>query len=405
MNLNHLLLLFLLALSYQINAQCPPTSAGQLSGSMSTILASDTTNAPVYSVHPAGLPNTEFIIIQNDSLATALVGPKILVSTPDGRFVPSDYNLLTCNEICVLPFSYDKSQLVTIVDSLFGATYGPGTSCCVAADGLFAGLCDSLVANGIASGADVTDLNDVITVLGLFAGNSNGTFSIESLTVTIDGLNSVMALFGPCSGGIQEICYAVSDTITSMDCYTIVLPNASTLVDITQDTIWLAPGATASLSAYYLPNSSSDSLTWYMSNSTATVSVVGSGSGIGLVTAGTVLDTNYVMVRAARGCATDITVVIVSPALAFESFNMTETPLQAIPNPFNSSLQVQFYTLEGDYAIELIGVTGRVYYSRNHSFYKGNQHLDINTEDIPRGYYFLRITGKNTQGTQSVIRQ
>jgi len=405
MNLNYLLLLFLLAFSYNANSQCSPSTAGQLSGTMTTMLVTDTTNAPVYTLSPTGLPDTEFIIIQNDSLATGLLGPKILVSTSDGRFVPSDYNLLTCNEVCVVPFSYDKSQLATIVDSLFGAMYGPGATCCSAAESLFAGLCDSLVANGIASGADVTDLNDVITVLGLFAGNSNGTFSIESLTVTIDGLNSVMGLFGPCSGGIQEICYAVSDTMSSMDCYTIVLPNSSTLVNITQDTIWLAPGATASLFAYYLPNSSSDSLSWYLSDPAATVTVVGDGTGYGLVTAGSVLDTNYVIVRSVRGCVTDVAVVIVDPALAVQSFNMTETPLQAMPNPFNNSLQVQFYTQEGDYAIELIGVTGQIHYSKNYSFNKGNQHLDINTEDIPKGYYFLRIIGKNTQGTQAIIKQ
>ena len=79
------------------------------------MLATDTTPTIVYTINPTGLPNTELLIIQNDSMASDGFGPRIVLSTSDGRVVPSDYGFSNCNEICVLPFSYDLSQLQLVV--------------------------------------------------------------------------------------------------------------------------------------------------------------------------------------------------------------------------------------------------------------------------------------------------
>ena len=83
---------------------------------------------------------------------------------------------------------------------------------------------------------------------------------------------------------------------------------------------------------------------------------------------------------------------------------LTETPLLCSPNPFENNLNVQFYVEGGDYTLELVGITGQVFYQENFQFAQGNQYLDINTRDIPDGYYFLRIVGEQTQGTQAVVK-
>ena len=400
MNLNHLLSLLILVFSYTATAQCPNSVPGQLSGTWTNMLASDTTAIPVYTTNPSGLPNTEFVLIQNDSIASDGFGPRILASTLDGRAVPSDYGLSTCNELCVVPFSYNLSQLRTVVDSLFGAIYVPGTTCCDAAAQFFTGLCDTLNVYGISSGADVSNLNDVITVMSIFAGTQGNSVSLTNLILTIDQLNQAIGLFGSCAGGVTELCYSVMNATTAMDCYTVALPNSANSVNIMQDTVWIAPGGTVALTGSFMPLTANDTLMWS----------INLGSSImvdpmtGLVTAGSVLDTGWVVAQAVRGCATDVTVVIVVPGLASTSFNMTETPLQVLPNPFSNQLQVRFYAQEGDYQLQLIGLTGQVFHNSNYTLNTGNQYLEIDAEAIPNGYYFLRIIGNNTQGTQAIFK-
>ena len=106
MQLNHLLYTFILfwIVGSNIQAQCPPNTAGFLSGTTSNMLVTDTTAAPVYTTVPSGLPNTEFIVIQRDSIAEDELGPVLLTSSLDGRVVPADFGLTTCNELCVVPF-------------------------------------------------------------------------------------------------------------------------------------------------------------------------------------------------------------------------------------------------------------------------------------------------------------
>ncbi len=402
MNLTQLLLFIFTILSYTIQAQCPNSTPGYLSGTWTNILSSDTTTAPTYTSPPSGLPNTEFVIIQNDSLASDGLGPKIIMSTLDGRVIPNDLGMMTCNEICIIPFSYDLNQLKTIVDSLYGAMYLPGTTCCDAAGQFFLGVCDSLSANGINSGADVTNLNDVITLMGIIAGTSNGSTSLTNLTTTIDQVNGFVSLFGPCSGGIAEVCYSVADSASAMDCYTVVEPNSATSVDITQDTVWLAPGDSTLLAGTFLPNSSIDTLTWYNSDPGSGISV---DAATGLVIAGSIADTAWIYAKAINGCAKDVAVVIVSPVMSIRTFDMTKIILNVVPNPFNKSAYVSFYSEEGEYQLEITDVTGRLCHSERYFLNKGNQQIELSTENLNKGYYFLRIISRNTLGIQTIIKK
>jgi uncharacterized protein YjdB len=400
-HLKHLQFLLLLLVCTLLNAQCPPSIPGYLSGTKTNILVTDTTPAPVFTITPSGLPNTEFILIQKDSIAADGLGPKLINSSLDGRVVPGDYGLTTCNEICILPFSYDLNQLKTLVDTLYGSFYLPAVSCCDAAAGFFIGFCDSLASHGINSGADISNLNDVITMMSIFAGTTDGSLSLNNLLGTIDQVNSIMTLFGPCAAGMTELCYSVMNSDSAMDCYVVTLQNSATSVDITQDTLKIAPGDTSSLTGSFLPGTATDSLFWYVSDSGSSISV---NSSTGLITAGSIADTAWVVAQAMYGCARDTVLVIVDPTVAIKSFDMTVTPLKVTPNPFSNRVQVEFYADEGAYIIQFIGITGQIHFNQNQYLTRGNQQIEIETGNIPEGYYFLRITGSKTQGTQAVFK-
>lgn len=403
MHLKNLLYTFLLfwVISPNIQAQCPPSSPGFLSGTTVNLLVTDTTAAPVYTTAPSGLPNTEFVLIQQDSLAADELGPIILTSTLDGRVVPADFGLTTCNELCLVPFSYDLVQLQTVVDSLINGEYIPGTSCCDAAGQFFVGLCDSLANYGIFSGSDVTNLNDVIILMGVFAGTNSSSISLTGFISTIQQINTFASLFGNCAGNNTEICFAVSNTAAAMDCYRVALPNSANFVDIMQDTVRIPPNGSVNLMGTYLPNSSSDTLNWSISNSGSSLMV---NSMTGEVTAGATVDTAWVVAKAIRGCATDVAVVIVDPTLIISTLNVTEMPLQTSPNPFQETLEVAFYAKEGSYTVELVAVTGQIVYQTEYNFTTGNQQVQIKDASIPKGYYFLKIIGKKMQGTQAVVK-
>lgn len=380
-------------------AQCPPNTPGILSGNMMHILATDTTNLPVYTNSPTGLPNTEFIILQNDSLADDGFGPRIITSSLDGRVVPADLGLSTCNQLCVLPFSYDLQQLQIIVDSLLFASYIPGTSCCSAAGQLFPGLCDSLNTYGIQSGADVNNLNDIIVLMGVVAGTSTGSISVRNLVTTIGQLNNAVPLFGNCAGGVAEVCFAVSNTTAAMDCYTISLPNAATTVDIQMDTLRIAPNDSNQLLATYLPNTATDSIFWSTANQ-STIQVTANG----FVSSGATIDTVWVIAQAMRGCVTDSILVLVDPALSVVSTQTMPLYFQIKPNPFEDNLQVSFYAEGGTYLLQLIGMTGRVYDQQQLVLSEGAQKLNLSTAHLPKGCYFLQIMGQHKQSVQKVIK-
>lgn len=403
MHLNNLLYTFLFfwGTTSTIQAQCLPSTPGSLSGTTVNMLASDTTAIPLYTTIPTGLPNTEFLLIQRDSLAEDQLGSVILTATLDGRVVPVDFGLTTCNELCLVPFSYDLAQLQEIVDSLISGQYVVGTSCCDAAGQFFVGLCDSLANHGIYSGSDITSLNEVIILMGIFAGTTNTSISLIGFISTIQQINTFASLFGTCAANYTEICFAVSTSDTAMDCYRVALPNSSNFVDIMQDTVRIPPNGNVNLMGTFLPNSSLDTLNWFISNSGSSLVV---DPITGAVTAGATADTAWVVAKAIRGCASDVAVVIVDPTLMVSTLNRTEIPLQTSPNPFQKSLELAFYAKEGNYKLQLIAVTGQVIYQKEYTLSTGNQQLEINDASIPKGYYFLKITGKEVQGTQAVVK-
>lgn len=397
---------YFLCFSSSLYAQCPANAtAGALSGTMTYIQATDSTNIPVFTTQPQGLPNTEFIILQNDSIASDGFGPRILTSSLTGRVAPNQWNLTACNELCVVPFSYNLSQLQTIVDSLFGAMYVPGVTCCAAADQFFSGLCGTLNTAGISSGSDINSLEDVITLVSIFAGTTGGSISLTNFTSSIDQLNASLLLFGSCSGGVSELCYRVSNTTSAMDCYTIVEPGSSTWVSFMQDTVWMAPNDSVFLHGTYLPNSSSDSLTWYLSNPNSNFTIQ-SNISTGLLFSGNTVDTAWVILQATRGCRKDTLVVIIDPLLDIPVLNNTILPISVHPNPFQQQLHVQFTAASSaSYRFRIVDITGRIHLEQTQHFSQGAQTLALPTTQLPQGYYLLEVSNDKTIRTQPIIKQ
>lgn len=396
------ILCLLFITSTQLHAQCPSSTAGQLSGTTNAITATNTTPAPVFTTAPTGLPNTEFVVLQQDSIASDGLGPRIITSSISGEITPANWGLGQCNQFCLVPFSYDLSQIQLIVDSLLYAEYVQGTSCCTAASQFFGNLCGELTNNGINSGSDVTSLADLITIVGIFTGTTNNTISLENLISSISQLNQTLLLFGNCSGGILELCYDVDNSLDAMDCYVVGLPNAATNVSADQDTVWLTANGTTFLTGTYTPNSSNDNLIWSTLNSSS----ITFNPTTKMVTGGSTTDTLWVLCQGQRSCLTDTVVIIVNPTLS-------TTPTQqhiAIhtyisPNPFINQLAIQLEAPNDSYTISLTDVMGKQHYTQQYITTQGKQTLMIETAKLPAGYYFLSIQSASVKHVQTIIKQ
>lgn len=395
-------LLFWILLYPNLNlAQCPSLVAGQLSGQWNTLLSNDTTSTPTYTILPSGLPNTEFLVLQYDAVASDGFGPKILLSSLDGRVSPNSMGLTACNEIGIVPFSYDLSQLKTIVDTLYGAEYLPGTSCCAAAGQFFAGICDSMSLYGINSGADINNLNDVITLIGLIAGTNNGSTSLFNLSASIDQLNAFMMLFGPCSGGVSEICYAVVDSLSAMDAYVVRLPNAASNINLVQDTIILVPNGVQQLNATYAPLSANDSIVWYLSNPGSSLTVDANG----LLRASTLNDSSWVIAQTLNSCLTDSALVWVQLATNIGTqILQVEQKINLMPNPFDNQLTLKTKTSTDYLQIQVIDGQGRSLFEKQYNRISPNA-WSINTSDWPKGWYYLRVVDQFSSTVKAVIKQ
>ncbi len=394
-----LLFLFLCANWGLLQAQnCPANVAGQLSPIQSTIVASDTTPLPIYTVVPTGLPNTEFLIVRQDTLAADGFGPPILVSSLDGRVVPADLGLSTCQELCVVPFSYNLVQIQLVVDSLLNGLYIGGATCCTAAGTFFPGWCDSLNAQGIFNGSDIQDLNDVISFTDAFAGTGGAGTSIPNLVSTISQLNSFIGLFGNCAANVPEICYAVNVADSAHACYQVVLLNAATLILASPDTTVLAmTSSTYQLMGSYLPNSSTENTVWSIGMPDLGCTI----DATGVLTTSTTTGTIRVYLTGTRGCQQDSVLVTIGAAIAVRTLNDASFALTASPMPFDQQLSLDLDVAAGWYRLQLLDVLGRVVRTETRTLAEGQQRWLLPTEDLPVGTYVLNVQG--TAGNSSVL--
>ncbi|MFK7796291.1 MAG: T9SS type A sorting domain-containing protein [Aureispira sp.] len=385
----------------ELQAQnCPTSIAGQLSNVRGMVVVTDTTPTPVYTVMPTGLPNTEFFILRQDTIAADGFGPPIITSSLDGRIVPSDFGFGACQELCVIPFSYNLSQVQLVVDSLLNGIYLGSTTCCTAAGTFFVGLCDSLNNRGISSGADIQNLNDVIAFTDVFANTGGDAPSLPQLIATISQLNNFIGLFGNCSAGVASICYQVSPLPTAMDCYQVVLPNAATLILASPDTLVTVTSGSYQLFASYLPNSSTESIVWSVGQPDLGCTV----NTMGMLQTSTSPGTVWLIATGTRGCQADSVLVQVSAPIGIHRIHDNQLTIKASPIPFKQQLSVELEVAAGNYQLQLLDALGRVVYTANKILDAGQHQWSLPTHQLSRGSYILHIKSEKKQGILTVIK-
>jgi len=76
------------------------------------------------------------------------------------------------------------------------------------------------------------------------------------------------------------------------------------------------------------------------------------------------------------------------------------------PNPFNGVLHVKYNsTTDGNIHVELMDLLGKTYLQQNQSVNKGDNALDLNTEVLPVGVYFIRINNGNEVISHRIIKR
>lgn len=402
-----LLFCCLLLSSYSSQAQCPASTHGKLSGNDTAmaVLPNGTTPLPVFTTVSTGLTTTEFVVIQKDSLADDLLGPTIMGVSTDGQVTPANFSLGTCNEFCIVPFSYDSTQINGLVDSLLLGDYQPGSSCCAFVGAFFGGVCDSLNARGIYSSADVTSISVLFDILDILNGGPS-SISIPGLVATLDQLSSSLGLLGNCSGGATAICFAVDTMATDADYY--IIPhraNSALDINIVPDTVMLNELASYNFAANVYPSSSiDDTLMWSIEGSAAGASI---DPVTGALTAGTAT-TFMVVGHMTNACIEDAVVVIVNTPTGVAKINQATAniSMQVQPNPFQQELQVAIDTkLEGEYNLRLTNITGQTILEQTQFITKGKTTISLNTNHLPAGLYSLQVANKETSLSQKVIKQ
>ena len=87
-----------------------------------------------------------------------------------------------------------------------------------------------------------------------------------------------------------------------------------------------------------------------------------------------------------------------------DEFEMKKTELQVFPNPVKDKLTVSFADAPcGVYVVELVGITGNVYYSKLHDDSEISNGVKLNVDGLSSGQYLLRIIYGNRQETRKVM--
>jgi hypothetical protein len=390
----------LLFISGQIYSQvtCGAT-AGALSGTWANHQQGDTTASPVFSTNPAGLTHTEFIVINPDVIAPDELGPLMLGVDTDGRVLNSDYGLGLCDAFCVVPFSYNLQEIKILVNALFNNQFQPGIPCCVAAEALAGGFCDTLIANGISDSSDVTGLADLRLIVDLLSGGSDISFQV--FIQTVDILNGSLPSFGACSGGLTSICYATDTNYAAMDCYRLTntpIP-AMTISALPDSAMITTLGGTVQYSAFSLPNINTDSIVWSMVGGTAATI----DPSTGLVTGQSGADTLWVIATAPNSCVSDTIVLfvnIVSSTLDIAPLNNLE--LKILSNPFQSNLRFEVSKTIENFSYTLYDATGKAVSASTMN--ANTTIIEVETRQLPAGIYHLQVRSGKAQVAKTVVK-
>ncbi|MCP4440072.1 MAG: T9SS type A sorting domain-containing protein [Aureispira sp.] len=220
--------------SAQVNWATCGSTAGELSGTMTTILPSATTPAPSFTTSSAGsnITHTEFIIVLQDSLADDSLGNAILGTSLTGQVMPSTYGLTDGDTFYIVPFSYNlqdvKEMFQAVLHHNAGILGGFAPCCTAIANSAGIAVCDSLNAGGIIDSSDINNAGDLLAALQAFQGGGSNSVSVEGTIFALDTINDQAALIDilGCTGNHDAVCYAASPNASAYDFYAVQVPTA-----------------------------------------------------------------------------------------------------------------------------------------------------------------------------------
>jgi len=210
-------------------------TAGLLSGNTKNLIINDTTSAAVFITVPTGsLPQTEFLVILKDSLASGGLGDIIISSSSDGRISPMDLGLSVGDTISIIALSYDLQDIQNMAEGILHNSVIFVGSCCSIIDlnAPSTGICTALNTAGIQNGSDITNARGFVDFVAAFDGG--GSCSIQRLKNILEGIEnssfSTLATIGCTNGVGGDICYALDSIPSNHDHYAIVASTGITIL-------------------------------------------------------------------------------------------------------------------------------------------------------------------------------
>ena len=218
-------------------------------GVHSTLVASNqATTAPTLAVNAsADLPNVEYILTKRNTSAIDQNGMPtgedvIIGASANGVFTPMNVTkhgvTLGAGDTCdVTAIGYNLATIQTLTDSLLNGSLATGQPCCnlfvllgqALGTPSIGAFCSTLNAAGITSGADVNNMNDVLTVFD--AMSTTGQTSIASMVSTLQLINGNGTLISSDCGG-AGVNNFLSYGINPMSKYAYVIDNALTVQEL-----------------------------------------------------------------------------------------------------------------------------------------------------------------------------
>jgi len=167
------------------------------------------------------LPDIAYAIQLIGTSATDSLGDQIIAFT-DNTIGLDDFNFMDGDQFRVTPIAYDLQQVQSVIDMLYNGTF-IGLPCCTVAGLALPDVCPTLTQAGISQGSDIQDLSDVATLIAVFNGQPNATFSVPGFISQVDVLNeNASSLPASCGGDQLPVCYAVPSLEQGSQVYEVI---------------------------------------------------------------------------------------------------------------------------------------------------------------------------------------
>jgi len=224
------------------------------------------------------------------------------------------------------------------------------------------------------------------------AQSSSAICAGQTVTITASGATTYSWVNGPASAQLTvspnattsyTVIGANSSCTSALVVTQTVTPNPT--LSIAQSTLLLCAGQSATLTA-----SGASTYSWVNGPNTAQYVISPSSN------------TTYTLNGSNGNCSSSSTITqSVSICSGIYESNLLSNRISVYPNPFNTEVLVK-NSATGEATIHIIDALGKVVYS---SSIKSDSSLQINTEDLTKGIYFIKIKSGAESTTKKLIKE